>query len=667
MFKKLFKSPVLISAVIAILSLIVFSRVLSAGFVMWDDDRMVYLNPNLSGLSLEHLGWIFTHEDATRRYTPLAALNYSITYQISGLNPFGYHFSPWLFHGVSAGLLFLILRRLLNKGFLRHGRKIEAWRIDLGAAAGALLWSLHPLRTEVVAWVGAGFYSQAMFFLLLSLLCYLWADEADINSKSHLRRVLMSAGLFAAAILSHPIVIGFFIVFIVLDIYPLGKIKGRWWKTVDGRKVLAEKIPFVAAALIISAVTILIRVNDSQLQNITLSQFGILDRTMQAFYIWGYYIWRPLYPVNLAPVYTSLINFDPLSLPFLASATMVIGGFAVLILLQRRWPLGLTLGVCYLVMLVPVLGFLEHPYFANDRYSILVSICFSVLLAVFVATSKTKARSFALIVLSVAVIATLGILSWRQVQVWNNSENLFVHTIDSVGENPSKFVLQHRLGLYYFKQGRYGEGIELLQKNANPVQIKKESGSDVRNGIAGLIEAGQLVPYLAKVRDNPGKALVTDFQIFQALEQFLASNLDPAIVHSVLGNILFYQGRFTEAADEKKRSLEMAPNNPDVENGAAWLFATCPDANTRNPSEAIRLAEEACIATNHGNAGYLDTLGAAYASAGKFTEAIEAAEKALNLADENRTDLRRIIQGRLDLYKAGRAYIEPVQKDQNAK
>jgi tetratricopeptide (TPR) repeat protein len=149
------------------------------------------------------------------------------------------------------------------------------------------------------------------------------------------------------------------------------------------------------------------------------------------------------------------------------------------------------------------------------------------------------------------------------------------------------------------------------------------------------------------------------------LETALKLEPNSATLHNGLGNALLSEGKFKEAIGEIKRSLEIEPNNPDAKNNLAWILATCPDANMRNPSDAIRLAQEACIATNYKKASKLDTLGAAFASAGRFDEAIETAQKALSVADRGQTELLKTIQGHLNLYKASKPYIEVRQKEQS--
>ena len=375
------RSPGLVSVLVAVVTLVCFARVLSADFVFWDDGVSIYENPNLGGLSLERLRWIFTDVDSTMRYIPLTLLGWSITYQFWGLDPFGYHLGNWLLHGCSAALAFLILRKLILLRWATPGAAGPSpGRITLAALLGALVWSLHPLRVEPVAWATDRSYCQAAFFAFLSVWCYLRAHGAER------RRLLLVASVvsYVGSLLSHPIGMGLIGVLVVIDVYPLGRLGGRagWWRTAANRRAVFEKVPYVAAALVVGVVTVAVRVASAGVwvKPVTLADFGVADRAMQGFYVWAYYAWRPWYPVDLAPVYTTLVSFDPFSRAFIGSALGVIGAVTALVLLRRRWPLGLAVGACHLVLLVPVLGLWEHPHYHSDRYSLIVSLAWSALL-----------------------------------------------------------------------------------------------------------------------------------------------------------------------------------------------------------------------------------------------------------------------------------------------
>jgi hypothetical protein len=134
------------------------------------------------------------------------------------------------------------------------------------------------------------------------------------------------------------------------------------------------------------------------------------------------------------------------------------------------------------------------------------------------------------------------------------------------------------------------------------------------------------------------------------------------VIHNCLGQEMYKQGKLKEAIVHIKSSLQIEPGNPGTKNNLAWLFATCSDPNYRNPSEAIRLAQQACHATGFTDPGKLDTLATAFASAGRFDEAVATAQKALNLANENNNkQLFQVIKSHLDLYKASKPLIEKPQ------
>ena len=173
-------APVLLAALLVVAAtLVAYAGTLAAGFVFWDDNLTIYINPNLGALSLQRVAWAFTDVATTMRWIPLTLLSLSLTYTFHGLDPFGYHLASWLIHGASALLLFLLLRELLGVAARRRGGDAGGPWVLLSAAAGALAWSLHPLRVEVVAWANSRGHALAAFFLLLSLLLYVRTHRED--------------------------------------------------------------------------------------------------------------------------------------------------------------------------------------------------------------------------------------------------------------------------------------------------------------------------------------------------------------------------------------------------------------------------------------------------------------------------------------------------------
>jgi tetratricopeptide (TPR) repeat protein len=574
-----------VAGLVCAITLLVFWPVLKADFVMWDDDIIIYENPRIRDFSISGLAKLFTDVDSMMRYNPLTLVAWNITWRFCGGNAFWYHLGNWLLHGFNAALVFLVLRRLLLAGLAIHGgTETRIDKVVMAAALGALLWSLHPLRVEPVAWCTDRTYCQSLFFLLLSLLAYLRATESDIPTRS--RRLWLGASVFlyVISLLSYAIGMTFFIVLLVIDVYPLGRLGGNnGWTTPAARRVLLEKAPYALAAGIIALVTVYIRIQSAGWweKPVSLAEFGLAARFMQAMYIWACYIWRPWYPVDLSPVYTALVSFNPFSAPFIASTVLVVGTVGVLAALRNRYPLGLALAVCHLALLVPVLGIFEHPHYPSDRYSLLVSLEWSVLLGAWIVSRRATALLWNVpVILSLIAIVMLGILSFRQTRVWNDSEQLFRHMIRVLGKDPYATYPHHRLGNYLARQGRIDEAFAHYEEaiRINPAAVA------ARHGLAGLLmvrgRLDEAIECLSEaIRRAPGETTMlvhmgqlyamkdkkepSDTWAAKALEYYRqAAELDPnfALAHDGLGAMYIRMGRWSEAAAACSRATQLKPD-----------------------------------------------------------------------------------------------------------
>jgi Flp pilus assembly protein TadD len=131
------------------------------------------------------------------------------------------------------------------------------------------------------------------------------------------------------------------------------------------------------------------------------------------------------------------------------------------------------------------------------------------------------------------------------------------------------------------------------------------------------------------------------------------------VAHSYLGASLLEQGRTAEAIREFENALQLRPDLLTVSNNLAWLLATTPEAGLRDPAGAIAAGENAALMTGHADPAVLDTLAAAYASAGRFSDAVRTIEQAIGISRERENEASvREFSGRLALYRARRAYIE---------
>ena len=144
-----------------------------------------------------------------------------------------------------------------------------------------------------------------------------------------------------------------------------------------------------------------------------------------------------------------------------------------------------------------------------------------------------------------------------------------------------------------------------------------------------------------------------------------ATRLEPDFpeAQETLGSLLIAVGRRREALGHLEQALQLRPDLVEAQNNLAWLLATLPPADGGDPARAVTVAERTCRSPNDRSAEYLDTLGVAYAAAGRFNEAVTTAQKAIGLAQSaGQTNLVVEIGDRLQLYRAGHPYREPVAK-----
>jgi Flp pilus assembly protein TadD len=162
----------------------------------------------------------------------------------------------------------------------------------------------------------------------------------------------------------------------------------------------------------------------------------------------------------------------------------------------------------------------------------------------------------------------------------------------------------------------------------------RQSGK-VEEAITHYKLALQINPNYAEVHNNLGNALVQQGRAEEAIrhyQQALQINPNYADAHHNLGTALQQKGRAAEAISQYQQALQIEPANKEVQNNLAWLLATCADASLRNGHKAVELARQANELSGGADPGILDTLAAALAEAGRFSEARRTAQKAMELA-----------------------------------
>lgn len=564
------------AAAVAAAVVLVFRGVAGNGLLRWDDDINVVNNPHVHALTWANLRWMFTDAQYMRRYLPLGWLRWALEYSAFGPGALSFHLGNLAFHAIDTVLLFFLLLRLLRLGPVPAGPGAAV----AAAALGALAWAIHPLRAETVSWVSTGQYCQAAGFLLLSALAYLRAAEAPRGGWL----LLGSVAAYAASLLSYPAALGYPGALLVLDYLVLGRARSRQ----GVRRLWLEKIPFflVTAAVLAATVASRYQARGIWTPPPTLAEFGAGSRLMQAFYVWAYFLWKPLLPLRLSPVYTALVRFDPWSWPFLASAAAVIGITGLLLWRRREWPRTLAVWLCHLVLLVPMLGLTEHPHYTNDRYDYVASLPWSAAVAaVLVAFWSVPWRRWAALAVGAAALLWAGAASAAQVRVWRDSDTLFRYVLARLGPDPYRYDILIRLGRLQLGEGRPAEAEGSFRQ---ALQVHPDSyEARGRLGLALLEEgrAAEAAQYLgAAARLDASAAPERAALIERLLRGGMAADaidyaqalvrLNPALADAQadLGVALAEVGRTSEALPHLAEAARLQPNSPDARTNFALVL-----------------------------------------------------------------------------------------------
>ena len=271
------------------------------------------------------------------------------------------------------------------------------------------------------------------------------------------------------------------------------------------------------------------------------------------------------------------------------------------------------------------------------------------------------------------VLTAIGTCAYRQLSFWNNSTALFSHALDVTQNN---YIAHFNLGRDLRNQGKTALAFEHLKKafQIAPYYAQAVNGFGTalydQGDIAGAIEYFQktllLKPDYALAHNNLGLALQKQGRLNEAVAYFTqAVRINPDFVpaRNNLANVLVMQGRLDEAVDQFRAIVRLRPDWLAPMNNLALLMAAHPEIKNRDANEAVRLARRACELTSYRDPAVMATLAAAYASAGRFTEAIDTAKTALAIADAaNQPKIKDILQYHLAFYTQGIPYLESVQK-----
>jgi len=428
---------------VAGLTAMCFLPTLSGSFLNWDDNVNFLDNPAYRGLGGPQIRWAFTSV-LFGHYIPLTRLSWSLNYVLGGMDPWGYHLVNLLLHVLNAGVFYFVARRLLAAAGSVGGEP-ERPAADLCAAAAvaALVFGVHPLRVEPVAWISGRADLLCATFALLAVWAYLRAVEVAGEARPAL--VLLSAAAFGAALLSKGVALLLPVALILMDVHPLRRLSRLGW-----RPLLREKIPLLLVMLV-GAGVIVWAVRDGAVLTQG-SQYDLVARISVAAYSFLVSVFRFIWPASLSPLYEMPLRVRALEPRFGLALGATVLTTVLLILLRRRWPGGLAAWTFSALMLVPTsMAVRMGADLAPDRYTYLSGLGFAVLaggaaLGVGRLVRQgviDRSKGWAAALASLVAITGLGFTSWSFSQVWTRSETLWRWAVEL---DPDCSVCHGKLG-----------------------------------------------------------------------------------------------------------------------------------------------------------------------------------------------------------------------------
>jgi hypothetical protein len=427
-----------------------FAPALDGAFVNFDDLANFTDNPRYRGLSASHLAWMFSHFDG--HYQPVTWLSHGVDYVLFGLDPRGYHWLNLLLHCASAILVYRLLLDLVPRRQLAAARDTSL--LCIAAGIGALLFAIHPLRVESVAWITQRKDVLFLFFALGSLLFYLRAHPADGAATRPRGAIGLSLLCFALSMLSKSMCMTLPALLLLLDAYPLGRIGSRQQLFA----VLREKVPYFAIMLAGIAAEIVAELKSHVID--VDSNYGLADVVTQPAYRLSFYLWKTVWPVDLQPMYIFPLERDPTDAIYALCAAGVLATSFALVVLARRTAAPLAAWLAFALLLSPVLGLLQAGYhFAADRYTYFAGIVPAALLATGLVQLWLRGRLvWVSAALALALLTGLGTMSHRQSKIWRSSNALWLHAVDV---DPGNYIGHYNLAHDYASHDDFDRAIDL--------------------------------------------------------------------------------------------------------------------------------------------------------------------------------------------------------------
>lgn len=538
------KQFILLAGLISVLTFIALSPLLNNGFTNWDDTKYVTENPLLKNISFDGIKAIF-NTPVSSNYHPITILSLTLNYQISGLNPFSYLLTNLLFHIFNTLLVFYFIYHLSGK------------RIML-ALFVSLLFGIHPMHVESVAWVSERKDVLYTFFLLLGLITYM-----NYLKRPTVMKYMGLLLLFVLSLLSKPAAVIFPVLLILIDYYQ--------YKKAAIKRLILEKVPFFILAFILGVATFQIQSAEA----ISMERFSFPERILFGCYGFVMYIIKLFFPIQLSALHPFPENGQFGLFYYLAPfITLVI--ICLVFYFRKNRVLIFGMGF-YFISILLVLQFISvGNAVIAERYSYLSYIGLLFITGNYYDKAiKKKTRlpggKNILYVIFAGIVILFMVITFQRTKVWNNPETLWT---DVIRKYPDSYRAYMSRGRYYVVNEKYDLALPDLTRSlkinpafAHALELRGITYNKLKRYDLALIDLEKwknYEPYNADAYIQIGIALSALDRPDEALSSFnqaitLNSNNSKAFLNR--GTIYFNKKKdYQSALKDFNQAIALEPN-----------------------------------------------------------------------------------------------------------
>ncbi len=450
------KSINLIALTAGLLCLLVYLRALGCGFVNFDDPEYVLNNDIIRSLDWNLLVPAFT-QAPVGWWMPLTWISFAIDYHFWGLNPFGYHLTNILLHAANTGLVVILADKVCRNRFPagKHSQDMRYLYPGMLLLA-ALLFGIHPLRVESVAWVTERKDVLNGLFSIGSLLFYLRYAQKKVETGETGgtdRDYFISLVLFSLSLMAKSVSVVIPVMLLVADWYPLGRFRKGGM-----RQLLTEKLPYFILSGAMSVVTIYFTARSQYL--VSYEVFPFVQRLLVSGNAIFEYCRLLLWPVGITPLH---VIPDPIPVSFALKAAVICLFSFFCIVVYKKWAWVPAVWLCFVIPLVPVLAFFQNGDQAfAARFTYLPSLAPSILAAVLLAMAyrwgaeAQPTYRYMVVAVFTGLLVVYVVMTLNLIKVWENSETAWSRVLQF---QPLAILFKER-GNYYYSIGNYGAAVD---------------------------------------------------------------------------------------------------------------------------------------------------------------------------------------------------------------